>query len=97
MIKLSVATVKSHTYLYPHICTAFSFIVFCGARSLKVQLGRLNFLMITVMRSCTARADAWMKTTSVIIYDSVKDVSFASSKWKMKVRWTSFPLAPLCF
>lgn len=95
MINLSVAIVKSHIYLHPQTCTALSFTVFCGAHSLKVQLGRLNFLMITVMRSCTARVGAWMKTTSVIIYDSVMDVSSASSEGKRKVRWTNFPLAPL--
>lgn len=89
MIKLSVAIVKSHIYPYPQTCTALCFIGFCGAHSLKVQSGRLNFLLITIMRSYTARVDDWMKAGSITIYDSEMDVSLAStSEGKREVRRT---------
>lgn len=76
----------------------FVLLFFCGAHSLKAHSGRLNFLMTTIMRSCIARMDDWMKAGSITIYDHGMFASLAStSKGKREVRQTNFPLAPLCF
>ena len=92
MIKLSITIARSRIYPYLQTCTALCFIGYCAAHSLKVQSGRLNFLLIMIMRPSTARLGDWMKTGSITIYDSGMDASLAStSKGWREVRWTSLP------